>query len=60
MIWEDGRLKEAVLRPGLDGQLEIRAEGVREILESGRKAETEKTAYGLRFAAEAGKIYTLQ
>ena len=60
MIWEDGRLKEAVLRPGLDGTLEIRAEGVREILESGTPVKTEKTAYGLRFAAEAGKTYILQ
>ena len=57
--WENGRLTEAVLRPELDGSLEVRADGVSEILLDGQPVPTEQTPYGLLFHAQAGKEYIL-
>ena len=60
IAWENGKLTEAEIRPERTGVLEIRAEGLREVLESGRKVAAEETACGLKFAAEAGKTYSLR
>lgn len=59
MRWENGKLTEAVLRPELDGSLEVRADGVSEILLDGQPVPTEQTPYGLLFHAQAGKEYIL-
>lgn len=58
--WENGKLAEAILRPGLDGTLKVRAEGLAEILLDGRPVQKEKTLYGWTFYAQAGKEYTLR
>ena len=59
MRWEKGRLKEAALYPALDGALEIKAEGLQDVWEDGRPVPLEKTAYGVKFMARAGKTYAI-
>ena len=58
--WEDGKLTEAILRPQLDGTIEIRADSVSEILLSGQPVQMETTEYGFKFQAQAGKEYLLR
>jgi pyruvate formate lyase activating enzyme len=55
-----GKLTEAVLRPHRDGALEVRAEGLPEILLDGEPIPMEKTACGWKFLAQAGKEYALR
>ena len=60
ITWTDGCLKEAALHPSLDGPVEVRADGVSEILLDNQPVETEKTEWGWKFTAQAGKTYTLR
>ena len=60
MSWKNGRLSEAVLRPALDGILEVRAENASGVLLRGSPVPAVRTEWGWRFSAKAGKEYVLQ
>ncbi len=60
MCWKDGRLTEAALHPALDGEIEVRAENAAGISRSGTPVPAERTEWGLKFAAEKGKTYSLR
>ena len=59
MRWENGRLSDAALYPQLDGEIEIRADGLGGITENGRAVPLKQTAYGWKFTAQAGKTYAI-
>jgi len=56
--WKDGKLVEAVIRPQLDGPVEVVGETLR-ITCDGSTVATEKTEIGFTFSAEGGKSYVL-
>lgn len=59
IAWAEDRLTEARLTPDFDGALEIKAPLPVRVLADGRPVACEKTAYGLRFTANAHAVYTV-
>ncbi len=59
MRWKDGSLTEAVLRPALDGEIEVRAENAAGIRLEGKPVGAERTEWGWKFSARGGAVYTL-
>ena len=60
IFWENGKLKEAILTPGRDGEIEMCCDRDASLFRSGSPCPAEKTAYGLKFTAKAGEAYTLR
>lgn len=60
MVWESGRLTSAVLSPAKDGELHVCTKQDLAVTVDGKEIPVEKTAYGIRFSSEAGKVYTLR
>ena len=60
MTWKSGKLTGAVLHPAANGELHICAEPELTVLADGKEIPAERTTYGIRFFAEAGKEYTLR
>ena len=59
MRWKDGRLTEAVLRPALDGEIEVRAENAAGVCLDGEAVAAGRTEWGWKFCARAGAAYSL-
>ena len=59
MRWKDGRLTEALLRPALDGEIEVRAENAAGVCLDGEPVAAGQTEWGWKFCARAGAAYSL-
>ena len=59
MSWKNGRLSEAVLRPTLNGEIEVMAENAAGILLNGKTVSAVQTEWGWKFSAKGGETYSL-
>ena len=59
IVWQDDRLKEAVIKPQTDGRVSMVGE-IFSVACDGEVVATEKSAVGFAFAGKRGKRYTLK